>query len=377
MKLAVPGKELLSLLTRVQKVIERRHSMSILQNLLLEADNADNSLTITAFDTTVEAVALVGCKVEVPGSSAVLAQELCDWVVKLDGGEINLALEDGLLALRCGRSRAKLPVRDPQEYPRFELDDDEASIQLPAVRIGAMLEQVGFAASNDEIRHYLNGVFFHVKPEEDGLKACVVATDGHRLACAKRPTPDMAAPVKDSPVRYGIIIPRKTVGILRSFLREQSAETLARLTIARNGVRVKSGPFTLTSKLIIGDFPDYEDVIPKNNSKTLAVGRKSLRQAIERVAILSDLSKKIRLHCSGDKLKVSAMGADGRSASEEVDCSYSSGELEIAFNYGYLLDILAHTGENVSFELEESHDPVVITSADDNSAVFVQMPLRA
>jgi DNA polymerase-3 subunit beta len=243
---------------------------------------------------------------------------------------------------------------------------------LPAATLRGLIDRTRFAISTEETRYYLNGIFLHVK-EVDGTRMLrAVATDGHRLARVEEPLPEGAGSMP------GVIVPRKTVAELRKLLDEMTGEIEVALSETR--IQFKLGTVQLTSKLIDGTFPEYERVIPRDNDKTLRVGKSDFATAVARVAAIStERSRPVKLSLARDLLVLSASSPDQGTATEELDSDhvkYEAGPLEIGFQARYLNDITDQIDGEVEFRFSDGAAPTIVQDAGDASALYVLMPMR-
>ena len=222
----------------------------------------------------------------------------------------------------------------------------------------------------EEARYYLNGLYVHAKNEGDTKVLRVVATDGHRLACAESPLPEGAEKLE------GVIIPRKSVLEIRKLLDDASIDNV-KMALSENKVRISFEDITLTSKLIDGTFPDYERVIPTDNDKILEVNVKELAAAVDRVSVVTERSRGIRMITDTNHVTIAASNAELGNATEELEAVYDKEPIDTGYNFRYLLDILAQIkGENVRFSLSGNATATVINDTSDNSAIYVLMPMR-
>lgn len=366
MKIIVEQGTLLKALAHTQSIVERRQTIPILANVLLEASG--DSVSLKATDNELEIAEKIPAKVEEDGAVTVPAHKLYDIVRRLpDGAELSIALseETNQVNIVSGRSKFALSSIAPEGFPTMAREETPFSFELPAEQLLTLINQTSFAVSVEETRYNLNGIYLH---EKEG-KLVAVATDGHRLACAKAVLPEGA---KDMP---GVIIPRKTIGEVAK-LAAENVETL-HISLSANQIRFKMNEIELSSRLVDGTYPDYEKVIPANNDKILEADAKVLANVIERVSVVSEKSRGIKLSLRENLLQVSATAVDEGSAEDELDAVYKGEELDIGFNYRYLLDILAQIkGQNVKITLQDGVSPVILQDAADTTALFVLMPMR-
>ena len=246
----------------------------------------------------------------------------------------------------------------------------ETNFSAPASVLRRLFDKSKFAISTEETRYYLNGVYMHVASTDDGPVLRCAATDGHRLARVDAPLPEGA----DGMV--GVIVPRKTVGELRKLLDDDD-QAIA-VSVSETKVRFATPDITLTSKVIDGTFPDYMRVIPQGNTRKLVVDAAEFAKAVDRVAtVSSERSRAVKLSLDEDRLILSVNAPDSGAAEEELGVAYSDEPLEIGFNAKYLLEIASQVDrENAVFLFNSSGDPTLMREGDDESAIYVVMPMR-
>ncbi len=370
MKLTIERAALLKALQHVQSVVERRNTIPILSNVLMQAQKSRLVLSATDMDLsvteTVEAIA------SNTGSATAPAHTLYEIVRKLqDGSQVEIETgTDGNMILRAGRSRFTLQCLPVSDFPVMNDGDLPHRFQTAASDLKGLIDRTRFAISTEETRYYLNGIFLHAAKSEgvDVLRG--VATDGHRLARVELPLPAGAA---DMP---GVIVPRKTVNELRKLIDESDATVDVELSETK--IRFTCGTVTLTSKLIDGTFPDYERVIPSGNDKIMMVPCKEFERAVDRVSTIStEKSRAIKLAMGKNSLVLSATSPDAGSATEEIEVGYDGTPIEIGFNSRYLLDITAQIGGgDAKFVMADAGSPTIVRDAADESALYVLMPMR-
>ncbi|MCZ8017866.1 DNA polymerase III subunit beta [Novosphingobium sp.] len=371
MKATIERATLLKCLSHVQSVVERRNTIPILSNVLIEAA-ADGTVRIMATDLDLQVVETLGAvSVEGAGAITVSAHLLFDIARKLpDGSQVSLETADNRMTVKAGRSRFSLPTLPRDDFPVIVEGDLPTSFELPAATLAQLIDRTRFAISTEETRYYLNGIFLHVTDEE--LKAA--ATDGHRLARFTIKRPDGAEGMPD------VIVPRKCVAELRKLLDEAlDANVLVDLSASK--VRFTLGGengVVLTSKLIDGTFPDYSRVIPTGNDKLLRLDPKSFYEGVDRVAtIATEKTRAVKMALDNDRVTLSVTSPDNGTASEEVPADYKSSGFEIGFNAGYLKDILGQIeGDTVELHLADAGAPTLIRQDDKSPALYVLMPMR-
>ncbi len=372
MKLTIERAALLKALAHVQSVVERRNTIPILSNVLLDA--RDGTVGLTATDMDLDIIERVPCTVALDGAATAPAHTLYDIVRKLpEGAQIELdgGGEKERLTVRAGRSTFTLPSLPVADFPNLPTDELPYSFTLAAEELKSLIDRTKFAISTEETRYYLNGIFFQAAETAQGDLLRAVATDGHRLARAEQALPDGA---KGMP---SIILPRKTVAEIRKLLDESDAA----VTVALSDTRIRFGlgaVIALSSKLIDGTFPDYERVIPTGNDKVLEIDCKAFAQAVDRVATIStEKTRAVKLALDAHVLTLSANSPDLGSAVEELEVVYDTAAIEIGFNSRYLLDIMGQIqGDTAQFLMADSASPTVVRDRADASAIYVLMPMR-
>lgn len=370
MKLSISRETLFKSLRHMSAVVEKRSSIAILGNVRLRA--LDNKLETTATDNDLSVQGVEEAFVDTSGVTTVGALKLFEIVSKIPEG-VMVAMEltdnDSRLSLTAGKAKFSLATLGAEAFPDMTKVEEGTTFSMPSADLKKMLDRVQFAASSDETRAYLNGVYFHVVEEDGNNLLRAVATDGHRLAKADLPCPDGADEMP------AVILPRKCVTELKKLA--DGAETV-KLTVSDKKIQAEADDITLTSKVIDATYPDYDRVIPKGNPTQLTVARRSLLQAVERVSILShEKTRSVRFNAIENALALSANNPDQENANEEVKAEYAGKPLEIGFNARYLADIGTQiSGDDITFFLKDASSPVLVKDPSDNSTTFVVMPMR-
>jgi DNA polymerase-3 subunit beta len=368
MKATIERATLLKCLSHVQSVVERRNTIPILSNVLIEAAS-DGTVKIMATDLDLQVEEEVGAvSVESPGTITVSAHLLFDIARKLpDGSQVSLETADNRMTVKAGRSRFSLPTLPQDDFPKIVEGDLPTNFELPAATLAQLIDRTRFAISTEETRYYLNGIFLHVTDDE--LKAA--ATDGHRLARFTINRPDGSEGMPD------VIVPRKCVTELRKLL-EEVIHANAQIQLSASKIRFTLGAVKLTSKLIDGTFPDYSRVIPTGNDKLLRLDPRKFWQGVDRVAtIATEKTRAVKMALDNDRVTLSVTSPDNGTASEEVPADYKSAGFEIGFNATYLKDILGQIeGDTVELHLADAGAPTLIRQDDKSPALYVLMPMR-
>lgn len=371
MKLTIERAELLRALNHVQSVVERRNTIPILSNVLLEA--ADGGLNLTATDMDIAIVEKVVAEVDSAGSITAPAHTLYDIVRKLpDGSQVNIDAtgDSDQLVLTAGRSRFTLQTLPTDDFPVMTGGDMPHSFSLGASEMKSLIDRTRFAISTEETRYYLNGIYVHAT-EENGVQVLRgVATDGHRLARVEMPAPDGSS---DMP---GVIVPRKTVNELRKLI-DETVDPIA-VSLSDTKVRFAFEDAVLTSKLIDGTFPDYERVIPTGNDKSIGFDCRSFAEAVDRVStIATEKMRAVKMAMGDNVMTLSASSQDNGTAVEEISIDYPGEPIEIGFNARYLLDIAQQIESgSAEFSVADAASPTIVRDTEDMSALYVLMPMR-
>jgi DNA polymerase-3 subunit beta len=366
MKATIERATLLKSLGHVQSVVERRNTIPILSNVLIEARD-DGSLRLMATDLDLQVDESVPANVDQAGATTVSAHTLFDIVRKLpEGSQVEIAASEGKMQIVAGRSRFNLSTLPRDDFPVIAEGELPTRFELPAATLRQIIEKTRFAISSEETRYYLMGIFLHVI--DDQLRAA--ATDGHRLARITVPKPDGADGMPD------VIIPRKAVAGLYRLLEE--LEGTVEISLSPTKVRFGLGSAVLTSKLIDGTFPDYNRVIPTANDKLLKLDPKSFSAGVDRVStIASEKTRAVKMSVDRDKVTLSVTSPENGVATEELPADYGADGLEIGFNARYLLDILGEIdGDTVEVHLADAAAPTLLRESDKSNALYVLMPMR-
>jgi len=371
MKLSIERNTLLKAVSQAQSVVERRNTIPILANVLIEAEGGHAQFRATDLD--IEVLDKVVAQVERSGSTTVSAVTLHDIVRKLPDGALVTLSDDaakGRLSVEAGKSVFSLATLPKEDFPVMASTEYEANFTAKAPMLRRLFDKSKFAISTEETRYYLNGVYMHTAETVDGTMLRCVATDGHRLA---RVDAEMPQGAQNLP---GVIVPRKTVGELRKLLEDD--DTQIAVSVSETKVRFATSEITLTSKVIDGTFPDYARVIPQGNTRKLEVDASEFAKAVDRVAtVSSERSRAVKLSLESDKLVLSVNSPDSGTAEEELVVAYDDEKLDIGFNAKYLLEIASQVDrENAVFMFNSAGDPTLMQEGNDSSAIYVVMPMR-
>ena len=357
---------LLAPLQSVSGIVEKRHTLPILSNVLLEKKG--DTLTLLATDIEIQITTTTsGANGDGDGAVTVGARKLQDILRSLpESAEISLDLSDKRLTVKAGKSRFSLQTLPADDFPRMALAEGSAQrINVTQKQFRQLLAQTQFAMAAQDVRYYLNGLLLLV----DGGELKAVATDGHRLAYA-------SMEIEGSLPRQELILPRKTVLELNRLLADNDEPLV--IDVAPNQIRFQFGHIVLVSKLIDGKFPDYERVIPATLRNALVVNRAALLSSMQRAAILTNEKfRGVRLVLSAGSLKLMAANAEQEEAQEEMEVDYNGDAIDIGFNVGYLLDVLNNSSaETVQWGLNDANSSALISLPGNDCFKYVVMPMR-
>ena len=368
MKATIERATLLKGLGHVHSVVERRNTIPILSNVLIEA--GEDGIRLMATDLDLQINETVEANVTESGSTTVPAHTFFDIVRKLhEGSQVELIAAEGRMQVNAGRARFTLATLPRDDFPVIAEGELPTRFELPAGTLRQIIDKTRFAISTEETRYYLNGIYLHVSDEaQPVLKAA--ATDGHRLARVTVPRPEGAQGMP------GVIIPRKCVGELRKLLDE--VDGTVQISLSDSKIRFGLGNAVLTSKLIDGTFPDYSRVIPTANDKLLKLDPRAFEEGVDRVStIASERTRAVKMALDRDRVTLSVTSPENGTAAEEVPADYGNEGFEIGFNAKYLMDILNQIeGDLVEVHLADAAAPTLLRENDKAPALYVRMPMR-
>ena len=354
-------------LQTVAGIVERRHTLPILANVLLTKEGEKVSFLATDVEIQIQTTAELGAGKD-SGATTVAARKLIDILRALpDGAEVSMKVENNRATIQAGRSRFALQTLGADDFPTVAVNQAfSASFELPQRQLKHLFQMVHFAMAQQDIRYYLNGLLLVT----DGSSVKVVATDGHRLAFCQ------AEVEGASLAKHEVIIPRKTVLELQRLLGD-SDDPVA-IDVASNQVRFRFGEVEMISKLVEGKFPDYQRVIPSGYTKKLVLPREVLAASLARASILtSDKFKGVRLGMSPATLRIQTSNAEQEEAIDELEVDYDGDALEIGFNVSYLQDVLGNLkSDDVQLEFGDPNTSALLTVPGDDGFKYVVMPMR-
>ncbi len=354
-------------LTTVAGIVERRHTLPILANVLLRKDGETVSFVASDVEIQIRTTASLGAGAE-SAATTVSARKLIDILKALpEGPEVSLSVTAKKATIQAGKSRFALQTLEADDFPTVAVNDQfAASFALPQKQLKHLFHMVHFAMAQQDIRYYLNGLLLVT----DGDLVRVVATDGHRLAYCEAQVDGAAM------ARSEVIIPRKTVLELQRLLGD--VDEPVEIDVAANQVRFRFGEVEMISKLVEGKFPDYQRVIPSGYTKACIIMREALASSLSRASILtSDKSRGVRLSLSPGALQIQTSNAEQEEAIDEIEVDYTGEPLEIGFNVSYLQDVLANLKcEQIQLEFGDANTSALLTVPGDTTFRYVVMPMR-
>lgn len=365
MKFTIQREAILKPLQTVSGVVERRQTLPILSNVLVDVSSA--GLALTATDLEVEMRVTAPLDSPQGGKTTLPARKFMDICRALpEGAQLDISVEKDRAVIKSGKSRFVLATLPAGEFPSIEEMRPSLEFSIAQGMLKRLIERTQFAMANQDVRYYLNGLLLEMDANE--LRA--VATDGHRLAYCSIPN---SIKIEEN---QSVIIPRKGIGELQRLLSD--IDLPVQVQIGTNHIRVMTDELKFTSKLIDGRFPDYQRVIPQNADKLVIADRDILRHAVQRTSILTNEKyRSIRLQLEPGTLKVLAHNPEQEEAEEEIAVDYAGGGLEIGFNSTYIADALAAvTGDTVELRLSDPNSCCLIQAAGDTHCKYVVMPMR-
>lgn len=371
MKLNIEKKDLLSLIAKTQNVVEKRNTMPILVNVLLEVEQ--DRLKVFATDLEVSLTDEISVESSSAGKVAVNAKNLFDIIKELADGPIQLnKKENDWLEIKQNKSVFNIVGISSEEYPLFPTFSTDSFTSIDAKMFLDMIEKTIYSVSNDETRYHLNGVYFQNQTSGEKSQFRMVATDGHRLSLVDREIKMK----NESQFGQGIIVPRKGLNEIRKLL--ESIDSSFEMAIDGSQLIIRHESTVLMVRLIEGKYPNYQQLIPQNLKQTVQVDRERLSSSLKRVSLLSNQkSKGITMSLSNGRLEISSNNPELGDAKEELEIDYQGNELKIGFNAKYIMDVLnSCEGNQVDIQLNDQLSPGLLRPHSDTDYTCVVMPMR-
>tara|TARA_B100000989_G_scaffold78186_1_gene55646 strand:- start:1074 stop:2189 length:1116 start_codon:yes stop_codon:yes gene_type:complete len=370
MKFKISRSTFFKTISHLQGIVDKKNSLPILANILIEAK--DNQLILSSTDMDISIIEKVNCNVTEEGSTTINSQILYDIVRKIeDNSEIEIISNNGkLLTLRSKDSRFSLACLPKEDYPIIEKKNSGVEIILNTKILFKLIDKTKFAISNEETRYFLNGLYFNITNDNNKNIVTLVGTDGHRLAKFSHEIEGQIDKVS------GVIIPKKTIYELSKLLSEFDNDI--HISISSNKIVFIIGDIIFISKLIDGSFPDYKRVIPNNNNNILKINRDKLLSAVDRVStIANEKSPVIKFKLFHNVLNLNTINNESSTASEDINIIYDGDEIEIGFNSKYIMDIVNNLEDDeISINLKDNTSPVIAKENSNSNLVYVLMPMR-
>ena len=370
MKISVEKNIIFKSLSHVQSIVEKKNTIPVLSNILIEAK--DNSLILSATDMDISITETLNCNIIEEGSVTVSAHTLYDIIRKLpDGNDVEFISNDGkMFSLRSGKSKFSLSCLPKEDFPIIEISNLKTELSIDSQFLLKLIEKTRFAISNEETRYFLNGIYFHKKTIDNKNYLTMVATDGHRLAKIDYKVD------KDIPDMPGVIIPKKTINELCKLLADYSGPI--NISIDARKIIFFINSSVLISKLIDGSFPDYQKVIPQNNNNILTINRIDFSKAVDRVStITNDKSPAIKFKLLKDMMNMTSIDAESGQATEDINTEYKGSEIEVGFNSKYILEMINNLeDENITLSFDNESSPLIATESSNPELIYVLMPMR-
>ncbi len=373
MQFEVTKQVLLKAIASVNGAVEKRNTIPVLQNIKIEAQKNSQGVDVVlliATDMDILVTSNFEADMKKGGVTTVPSQMFFDIVRKIpDSAQIMISQESPtILQIKSGKSKYNLPCIDAAEFPNLSEGELGEEVEVEADKFAKMIDKTRFAISSDETRYYLNGLYLQAMATQGSdFELRTVATDGHRLALSLLVSDKFKTP-------FGVILPKKSVAEIRRVIDGAKSVKLA---VSRVKIKITTDQTTIISKLIDGEFPDYDKVLPKNNTQIAVINKKIFFDCVDRVStVATDKHRSIKLTVENGKMNLQVSTSDGSFAYEELDVNYSGERIETGFNSRYLLDIIGQIDkEELLMRFKDSVSPAIIEAKEMNS-VFVIMPVR-
>ncbi len=367
MQFEVDKQTLLKSLNIVNGAVEKKNTIPVLQNVKIDAQNG--KIVLSATDMDVLVTSSFKARMESNGATTTPAQMFYDIIRKLpDENPIKIVQEDpNILKITSKKLKYNLPCIDASEFPSLNEGEFPNNITIDSKSLCKMIDKTRFAISNDETRYYLNGLFLQSIKINDAFQLRCVATDGHRLAMSKFKTDALES-------EFGVIIPKKSVNEIRRVIDSSKS---VKIEISNAKIKVSADSSAIVSKLIDGQFPEYEKVLPKENDQIATITKKPLFDSVDRIStIASDKHRSVKFAVNDNKITLQINANDGSFAHEEVEVKYKGAAIEIGFNSKYLLDVVGQVDKDEFFmKFKDGNSPALV-EAEGFDSVYVIMPVR-
>tara|TARA_B100001057_G_scaffold218503_1_gene218657 strand:+ start:1387 stop:2502 length:1116 start_codon:yes stop_codon:yes gene_type:complete len=370
MKFQISKFKIFKCLSHLQGIVDKKNTLPILSNILIEAKN--NSLILSSTDMDISIVEKLDCNILEDGSTTINSQMFYDIVRKLDENcEIEVISNNGkILTLRANGSRFSLSCLPKEDFPIIDQQNNGLRIKVNSKVLFKLIDKTRFAISNEETRYFLNGLYFNVFEQNNKTNLTLVGTDGHRLAKFSHEIEQKIDNVT------GVIIPKKTINELSKLLSDMDEDI--EIIVSSNKIIFFISNLVFISKLIDGTFPDYKRVIPKDNYNIVEINRSSLLSAVDRVStIANDKSPVIKFKLLKNIINLNTINNDNSTATEDLNLNYKGDEIEIGFNSKYIMDIVNNLeDETITLNLKDGSAPITAQEKSNPNLIYVLMPMR-
>lgn len=369
MQFEVPKTAMLKAISNVFGSVERRNTIPVLQNIKIEARN--DRVTLFATDMDILVTSTFNCDLKKEGQTTIPAQAFFDIIRKApEDTKIIISQDDEKkqsLQIKYLKSKYNLPCIEASEFPNLSEGEFDKEFTIESEKLIKMIEKTRFAISNDETRYYLNGLYLHSIKKGETFQLGSVATDGHRLALS-------FADCDSIKENFGVILPRKSVAEIKRVIEGSKKVTVF---VSQIKMKIQGDGITIISKLIDGQFPDYNKVFPKDNDITVIVDKKSFYDCIDRAStIANDKHKSIKITLDQNKVNMEVANNDGSFSYEEMEINYSGNKIDSGFNSRYLMEVISQVEKDeLIMKFKDGSSPVTIEAKDLNS-VYIVMPIR-
>lgn len=358
-------------LQKIQGIVEKRNTMPILSNVLIEA--GDDVLTFTATDLEVGMKSTYSANVISKGRITLSAKKLYEIIRELPDEQIRLVTKDNdWVDISCGKAKFNIVGLSPDEFPFFPKISENSFISLKSTVLSSMIEQTSYAICHDETKYNLNGILFKLSKEDDVQILRLVATDGHRLCVAEQTIADVEIEILDK----GVIFPKKGIVELKKLCDEENSDIL--IGFIDNSAAIIKGNTTVVMRLVDGEFPDYTRVVPVGNNREIIVKRDIFLHSLKRMAILSsEKFKGIKFEIENGSMEISSSNPELGEAREELEVRHEGEKITTRFNARYLIEVLnVLNDEEILLLLRDEMSPAILKPANSSDFLSVIMPMR-
>ena len=370
MKFLITKSKIFKSISHLQGIVDKKNTLPILSNILIEADNSN--ITLSSTDMDISIVDKISCKVLEEGSTTINSQIFYDIVRKIDDSdEIEVISNNGkILTVRASGSRFSLTCLPKEEFPIIDQSNEGNTIKINSQVLYKLIEKTKFAISNEETRYFLNGLYFNIQNQSNKSSVTLVGTDGHRLAKFSHSLEQNIDQVN------GVIIPKKTINELSKLLSDLDKDI--DVSISSNKIIFYIENIIFISKLIDGSFPDYNRVIPTDNKNILEVNRNKLLSAVDRVStIANEKSPVIKFNLLKNIINLNTINTENSTATEDLKLDYNGDEFEIGFNSKYIMDIINNLNDdNITISFKDGSSPIIAQEKSNSDLIYVLMPMR-